>query len=175
MFLSAGPQVVSMSHSVLPGWLHPHLDGELVRVRPPVAGDEPALVQSMTDERVRQFIGGPVDAATAAQKASHKVVDRAWGQFVIIDRVSGEVAGSGSLERKRGPWEISYLLLPAFWRCGFATETVGLMRTWFFRNTAEDLLIATTQPQRTLSAGAGTGRGSFDRNVRAVRLRAVEV
>jgi RimJ/RimL family protein N-acetyltransferase len=150
----------------MPAWLDLPLVGELIRLRRPAAGDEPALMESMTDERVRRFIGGPVDAATASEKASRKAKDRVWGQFVIVDRVTDEVAGSGSLERKRGPWEISYLLLPAFWGRGFATETVLLVRTWFFLTMTEDLLIATTRrandrSQRVLERAGAHFTGTF--------------
>ncbi len=64
---------------------------------------------------------------------------------MIVDVVTGEVVGSGSLARKRGPWEVSFQLR---WQCrgnGFASEAVHLIRDWFFRHTTEDLLIATTQ------------------------------
>jgi ribosomal-protein-alanine N-acetyltransferase len=127
------------------GWLRPPLEGERVRLRPPAPGDEPALIEMATDTRVRRYLGGPADEATAAARAARKVTAPAWGQFVIVDVVTSQVVGSGSLARKRGPWEVSFQLR---WQCcgnGFALEAVQLIRDWFFRHTTEDLLIATTQ------------------------------
>ncbi|WP_436528354.1 GNAT family N-acetyltransferase [Actinoplanes sp. HUAS TT8] len=106
------------------GWLQPHLEGDRVRLRPPARGDEPELIEMATDTRVRRYIGGPVDQATAAAVAARKVSTPVWGEFVIVDRATSEVAGSGSLARKRGPWEISYQLRCCFWHKGYANPPV---------------------------------------------------
>ncbi|GAA0546705.1 hypothetical protein GCM10010172_30510 [Paractinoplanes ferrugineus] len=130
-------------------WLPTALTGERVVVRTPAAGDEPALVEMATDAQVRRYIGGPVDPATAQARAAQKISDSQWGQFVIVDRAAGVVAGSGSMARKRGPWEISYQLRPQWWRQGLTSEAVSLILGWFFTHTDEDLVIATTQHANT--------------------------
>ncbi|MEU8655880.1 GNAT family N-acetyltransferase [Actinoplanes philippinensis] len=145
----------------------PQLEGPLVRLRPPVPGDEPALIEMATDALVRRYIGGPADLATATAKATRKTTAPDPGEFVIIDCASGEVAGSGSLARKRGPWEISYMLRRSFWGRGLATQTVLLIRDGFFTHTTEDLLIATTQranegSRRVLQRAGGVFAGAFD-------------
>lgn len=127
------------------GWLWPQPEGVLVRLRPPATGDEPALIEMATDARVRQYIGGPVDVATATANANRKTTAPEWGEFAIVDRARGEVIGSGSLARKRGPWEVSYQLRQAYWHNGYASEAVALIQNWFFLYTSESLLIATTQ------------------------------
>ena len=131
------------------GWLTPTPEGERVLLRPPATGDEPALIEMATDPEVRRYIDGPVDPDTA--RAAQKTATPVWGQFVIVDRISGDVTGSGSLARKRGPWEISYQLRRPYWGRGFAGEAVTLVRDWFFAETDENLLIATTQLANTRS------------------------
>lgn len=149
------------------GWLEPQPKGTRVRLRPPALGDEPALIEMATDPQVRRYIGGPIDAATAAVRAARKATNPAWGEFIIVNLVTDEVVGSGSLARKRGPWEVSFQLR---WQCrgnGFALEAVLLIRDWFFQHTAENLLIATTQKAneacRRLLARAGAAfTGTFE-------------
>ncbi|WP_433294397.1 GNAT family N-acetyltransferase [Actinoplanes sp. CA-030573] len=145
----------------------PVLTGERVVVRDPATGDERALVDMATDPRVRRYLGGPKDQATAEADATAKVSEARWGQFVIVDRTAGVVAGSGSVARKRGPWEISYQLRHAFWGRGLAGEAVALVRDWFFAATGEDLLIATTQQanlasQRLLERLGAVPTGGFE-------------
>ncbi len=96
----------------------PQLQGPLVRLRPPAPGDEPALIEMATDALVRRYIGGPDDLATATAKAPRKVTTPDPGDVVIVARASGAVAGSGSLARKRGPWEICYMLRRTCWGRG---------------------------------------------------------
>jgi ribosomal-protein-alanine N-acetyltransferase len=127
------------------GWPQLQAEGVLVRLRAPAAGDEPALVDMATNARVRRYIGGPVDEATATATAHRKVTEPTWGEFVVIELATNAVAGSGSLARKRGPWELSLQLGHRYWGRGYALEAVLLIRDWFFQHTSEDLLIATTQ------------------------------
>jgi ribosomal-protein-alanine N-acetyltransferase len=130
---------------VVSGWPQLQAEGVLVRLRAPATGDEPALVEMATDARVRRYIGGPVDKAAATAAAHRKVTDPVWGEFVVVERATNDVAGSGSLARKRGPWELSLQLGHHYWGRGYALEAVLLLRDWFFQHTSEDLLIATTQ------------------------------
>ncbi len=148
-------------------WLQPQPEGALVRLRPPTADDEPALIAMATNARVRRYIGGAVDEVTATAKAHRKVTASAWGEFVIIETTTDQVAGSGSIARKRGPWELSLQLGDRYWGQGYALETVLLIREWFFHYTTEDLLIATTQRanepcRRLLQRAGGQFVGTFE-------------
>ncbi|WP_238487292.1 GNAT family N-acetyltransferase [Actinoplanes flavus] len=120
-----------------------------------------------TDVRVRRYIGGPVDETTAIAKAHRKVTAPAWGEFVVVERATSQIAGSGTLARKRGPWELSLQLGHGYWGRGYALETVLLIRDWFFQHTNEDLLIATTQRaneacRRLLQRAGGRFVGTFE-------------
>ncbi|GGK79399.1 GNAT family N-acetyltransferase [Mangrovihabitans endophyticus] len=144
------------------------LTGERVVVRAPAPGDGHALVEMATDARVRRYLGGPKDQVAAEVDAARKIGEARWGQFVIVDQAAGVVAGSGSVARKRGPLEISYHLRHAFWRRGLAGEAVALVRDWFFANTEDNELIATTQQanlasQRLLERLGAVQAGSFER------------
>jgi ribosomal-protein-alanine N-acetyltransferase len=119
------------------------------RLRP---GDEAALAELFCDPEVRRFVGGPFDLVTARTRAVQMVADPARGRFVIADRVTDVVVGSGDISRKRGPWEISYQLRRASWGMGLASETVATLLDWFFANTDEDILIAVTQDANDRSA-----------------------
>jgi ribosomal-protein-alanine N-acetyltransferase len=143
------------------------LTGPRVLVRAPAVGDEPALIEMATDPHVRRYLGGPQTPATAETNATAKINDARWGQFVIVEHATAAIAGSGSLARKRGPWEISYQLRHAFWGRGLAREAVDLVRAWFFTAFDDDLLIATTQQanlasQRLLDRLGATRAGSFE-------------
>ncbi|GAB3976773.1 GNAT family N-acetyltransferase [Plantactinospora veratri] len=126
-------------------WLPTPLDAGPVLLRRPAAEDLAGLTGLYTDGEVRRFLGGALDPATAASRAARLLAERAWGRFVIIDRSTGELAGSGDLARKRGPWEISYQLRPAFWGRGLASATINALVGWFFSQMEEEILIAVTQ------------------------------
>jgi len=126
-------------------WLPAPLESGRVAVRQPAPGDEAALVRLLTDGEVRQFLGGALDLGTARARAVRIVSELAWGQFVITERATDVVVGSGDISRKRGPWEISYQLRPASWGTGLASEAINALVDWFFANTDEDILIAVTQ------------------------------
>jgi ribosomal-protein-alanine N-acetyltransferase len=148
-------------------WLDRPLVGQHVVVRSPAAGDELALVELATDERVRRYVGGAVDPVTAVAKAASKISNPAWGQFVIARRDGSGLVGSGDLARKRGPWEVSYQLRYRCWGQGLATEAVALVRDWFFAATDNDVLIATTQAvnvrsRRLLERLGGAHVGAFE-------------
>jgi RimJ/RimL family protein N-acetyltransferase len=124
-----------------------YAEGTRIVLRPARPGDERALIRLATDPCVRRYIGGVRDPREADTRASQTVIAPRPGQFVIVDRSQEKVIGSGDIDRKREPWlyELSYQLLPAAWGQGFALEAVTLARVWFFENTGETALIATTQ------------------------------
>lgn len=103
-------------------WLQPPAAGERILLRAPQPGDEAALIEMATDPQVRAHVGGVVAHDVAATNAAQKVNDPAWGQYVITDRSTGVVIGSGDVARKRGPWEVSYQLRRASWGSGLGAR-----------------------------------------------------
>ncbi len=126
-------------------WLPKPLSTERVLVRPPMPGDESALVTLLADSDVRRFVGGALDPETAVSRVTAQVAEPAWGAFVIVYRPSGMVIGSGDIARKRGPWEVSYQLSRGCWGQGLAREALDLVTSWYFANMGEPRLIAVTQ------------------------------
>lgn len=84
-----------------------------------------------------------VDAARI--RAAGIVADAAWGVFVLAERDTACVVGSGDISRKRGPWEVSYQLRSASWGAGLAGEAVRCLVDWLFANMDERELTAVTQ------------------------------
>ncbi|SDT74435.1 GNAT family N-acetyltransferase [Actinoplanes derwentensis] len=147
-------------------WLVDPLTGTKVLLRAPALGDEPALIEMATDPRVCRYLKGPVEPSVARDYASRRIEAPGWGTFVVVALDTREVAGQGSIERKRGPWEVSYKFRYSYWGRGLASEAVDLIRGWFFEHTGEDLLIATTQKanlrsRRLLSRVGATFTGTF--------------
>jgi RimJ/RimL family protein N-acetyltransferase len=147
-------------------WLVDPLIGTKVLLRAPAPGDESALIEMATDPRVCRYLKGPVEPGVAMESARRRVEAPGWGKFVVVALSSREVAGQGSIERKRGPWEVSYKLRYSYWGQGLASEAVDLIRAWFFEHTGENLLIATTQKanlrsRRLLARVGATFAGTF--------------
>lgn len=132
-------------------WLPTPLTAARVSVRRPQPGDETMLAQLYTNLDVRRFVGGPLDLSDAQRRALQAVTDEEWGTFVIAT-IAGATIGSGDIRRKRGPWELSYQLDPAYWGQGLASEAVTTLVRWFFDATPADLLIAVTQEDNQRSS-----------------------
>ncbi|ROO63088.1 RimJ/RimL family protein N-acetyltransferase [Micromonospora sp. Llam0] len=148
-------------------WLVNPLIATKVLLRSPAPGDEPALVEMATDPRVCRYLKGPVELGVAEERARRRVEAPEWGKFVVVALTGGEVAGQGSIARKRGSWEVSYKLRHAYWGLGMASEAVTLIRTWFFENIAEEPLVVTTQranerSRRLLARAGATFTGAFE-------------
>jgi ribosomal-protein-alanine N-acetyltransferase len=89
------------------GWLEPQPAGGLVLLRPPAPGDEPALIEMALDAEVRRYVGGPVSADAALEKASRTVSSStrasSWSSSVLWAMSSGAVISRRSEGRGRFP------------------------------------------------------------------------
>ncbi|MFY1670353.1 GNAT family N-acetyltransferase [Plantactinospora sp. WMMB334] len=126
-------------------WLPEPLDAGRVILRRPAPEDLAGLIGLYLDDEVRRHLGGALDRPTARARAGRTVSEPAWGGFVIVDRGTRELVGSGDLSRKRGPWELSYQLRRASWGQGLASEMISSLVDWFFTWMDDDVLIAVTQ------------------------------
>jgi len=111
-------------------------------------GDADGLTQLYVDPRVRAFLGGPLDLATAQQRIAALLADRANTWVRAVRAAAGApLAGLVMLDPHHDgeDLEISYLLLPAFWGCGLATAAVAQMRQDAFQTLGLGQVVAETQ------------------------------
>lgn len=115
---------------------------------PLASGDLPDLMALFTDPDSRLFLGGPVEPALAEARslawiessssdpvwAIRRHQDSAFVGYVILDsHHDGEDI------------EISYALLPRYWRQGYATEALAFALTHAFGRLGLPTVIAETQ------------------------------
>lgn len=102
-----------------------------LRLRELTAEDAAALLALYSDPAVMQFMGAPPDSLEEeiANIAAHRVQyyeARGYGLWGVTLRGSDDLIGRcGLLDAPlEGPTEVelSYLLAPAYWGCGLATE-----------------------------------------------------
>ena len=107
-------------------------------------GDMALLVALRTDEAVRRYLGGAIDATTAAQLAE-VTLSHPKGLFVAERRDTEEAIGLVILHPGHGGTEVSYQFLPSSWKQGFASEAVRCVIDHAFDSEGIDELIAVTQ------------------------------
>jgi RimJ/RimL family protein N-acetyltransferase len=117
--------------------------GARVRLRPIHVDDQRASVALRMDPRVRQHLGGPVDAAEARARFLREL--DAWGHFAVCDLDGDEMIGTVSFGSERGAWEVSYAVQADRWGVGLGREAVALAVGWFRRELGDVELIAVTQ------------------------------
>jgi len=127
------------------GWLDDPLTASRLRLRPWRADDEAAIAALKADPQVRMFLGGPVPPEKALATTQSQIANQTWGHFVLADLVDDVAFGTVTLDRKRGPWELSFQLSPERWGQGLMSDAVGLASAWFFMKTDDESLIAVTQ------------------------------
>jgi RimJ/RimL family protein N-acetyltransferase len=99
------------------------------------ARDRPAVVELFASPDVGTYVGGP-QPRDELERAVPEVPGRRPGYFVIdldgamIGMVSFARA-TGHVRPAAGEAELSYLLLPEAWGCGYAAEACAAALDWF--------------------------------------------
>jgi RimJ/RimL family protein N-acetyltransferase len=125
-------------------WLPKPIVGDRVRLRAVQGHDVTYLVELWTDDRVRRYLGGPLDPEAALTRATLAVGAR--NAFAVEQVGGGSLTGLCSIGTYRtGDTEVSYEFLPAYWGAGYALEAVALVVQWAFDNLRPQRLIAVTQ------------------------------
>lgn len=118
------------------------------------ASDEDHMVWLMGDADVYRYLGGPVDEATM-RKNFAALQERGFNpnEWVIRELESGASIGwIGLSEHHDGEdTEISYLLLPEWWRQGYGKETVQAILDYAATELALPRVIAETQSANVAS------------------------
>lgn len=114
----------------------------------PEYDDIEELVTLYTDTEVRKYLGGPADAALLRQRIIARIGSSEHASYWIIRHArDGAFIGSVSLAPHHDGirTEISYQLLPRWWRQGYATEVVHRVIAHAFADLGIPEIVAETQ------------------------------
>ena len=78
---------------------------------------------------------------------------RGYGHFTVVERATGAVIGRAGLYYPEG-WlgvELGWIIRPARWGNGFATEAARAVLRWTWANTTVDHVISLIEPTNTQS------------------------
>lgn len=123
-------------------WTDETIRTERLLLRAVREADRPVVIALLTDPRVREFLGGPVDLPDDFD--SHPLGEQpgVWG---IQPAGSDTIVGTVSITHRRDRPELSYNLVPASWGAGHATEACGAVLDWVWDTTDDHQVIAVTQ------------------------------
>lgn len=125
-------------------WTDLVIETDRLRLRAWRRSDEPVIVEMLTSIDVRRFLGGPMDRDAVTAAMANPVGELANSFCIAL--VDDDVAiGAVSLGEQHGEPELSYELVPAAWRQGYATEAVAAFLDWAWAQHAEPSMIAVTQ------------------------------
>lgn len=124
-------------------WLAEPLRTERLSLRPTRPGDGTWIKPMLVDAEVRKYLGGALTEDEARERT--KITGERWGHFALALRETGEAVGTLSFEKKTDVWELSFSLRRNAWGKGYMEEAVRAALPWFFKETGEDEVTATTQ------------------------------
>lgn len=114
-----------------------------------IAVDMPALVRLFSELSVRRFLGGPVAAEIAAQRAREVVsqAHRAWAIRHPTGERDAPLLGIVLLDRHHDSdsLEVSFLLLPEHWGRGIGSSAVAQALYYAFETLGSSQILAETQ------------------------------
>jgi RimJ/RimL family protein N-acetyltransferase len=121
------------------------------------------------DPVVARYVGGPFDRATAWRQMAifmgHREM-RGWTSSPVIERSSGRLVGRGGLWQPEG-WpglEVGWILHPAVWGRGYATELGQAARDYAFEVLRAPHLISVINRENVASIRVAERIGStFER------------
>lgn len=116
-------------------------------VRPPAPGDRHPLLELLSSEAVREYLGGVPAQSTVDVKLTKILANEQQNHFSVELIGSGDFAGLISLHRYHDGehWEFSYQFQPQFWGAGYATETLRAALPRFCAGLKVDHVFAETQ------------------------------
>lgn len=144
-------------------------------LRPVVTSDLGDFQDLCADQRVRAFLGGPLDSDQAIRRFEGMLAAVRALHWAVRLRQGGTFIGLISIDRHRdgGAYEISYQLLPRYWGRGLARETVAAALAGGLDHLGVDTMLAETQVANERSI-ALLGAIGFTEQARATRFGAVQ-
>jgi ribosomal-protein-alanine N-acetyltransferase len=133
------------------------LETERLILRHQQASDVPDLVDLWADPEVTRYLGGPRDRVwlrSVFEETAHDPHAEPYDLWPLIEKESGQLVGHcGLLEKKvegRPEIELTYVLAPAAWGKGYATEVGRALVRYAFARGIERL-IALIEPGNAAS------------------------
>lgn len=116
----------------------PDLHDESITLRPPLPGDVDAITAAVQDPDIPAFTMVPTpytadDAVAYVERAATSWRDGTAASFVIVDRGTGELLGSISVQHPdedAGHAEVGYWVLASARGRGVASRALGLIAGW---------------------------------------------
>jgi RimJ/RimL family protein N-acetyltransferase len=145
--------------------MQPTLTGSRVLLRPWEAGDVDAVVAACQDPEVQRWTVVPVpyrrvDAETFVGEIAVQTRADGGALFAVVDRASGELAGSiGLFPPTDGVGEIGYWGVAGFRGRGLMTEAVVLLSRWAFEEVGLRRLELLVDPRNDASRRLGERAG----------------
>jgi signal transduction histidine kinase/RimJ/RimL family protein N-acetyltransferase len=163
----------------------PPLVDEAVLLRPPGAGDVPAIAAACADPEIARWVPVPVPYTAADAAAFVEIVAEGWATggdatFAIVEVATGRLVGMIGLHRGSRPTRASvgYWLAPAARGRGLATRAVRLVAGWAFEDPAlerlELMTLVGNDPSGRVALRAGFRREGILRRYLAFRDAAVD-
>jgi ribosomal-protein-alanine N-acetyltransferase len=136
------------------------VESERLLVRRPRADDRPGLERVFCDPAMMQYLGGawPADkvAEVLREWRDDWGVEERWSGVLLL-RDGEELIGTAGLTRDTIPgelgFEISWFVLPAQQRRGFATEITTTIARFAFDDLGAERVLAETHPRNPASNG----------------------
>ena len=119
-----------------------------LQLRQPTTEDLGVLGNLWRDKKVRQFLGGTISDEEIEAKIV--AIQDHWnrygfGQFAIYNKNTEQIIGICGLHHSEDGIEISYMLFPAYWGFGLATEAVCASLNYGFNFLKLNRIVAITQ------------------------------
>lgn len=139
-------------------WTDEQVATERTVLKAPTAADSMFVVEMLTDDSVRTFLGGRASFAVVEWVKAHSLAPQ-WGTFVVHlpeADLPGERQRIGmvALEDWRGDLELSLQLLPEFWGQGYARELSEAVLEWAWANSDARSIIAVSHADNARAVAA---------------------
>jgi len=123
------------------------------------AGDLPILACLWTNPDATRFMGGPRDYNELIGMLTEDLETQPspeWNLWPLVEKATGNVIGHcGILDKEIDgvtEYEVNYILDPAAWGKGYATEIVVALKDYTLNQMGLDHVVALIDPENTASA-----------------------
>ena len=130
---------------------------ERLTIRSLAEADIPQITSLWADEQVTRFMGGPrvYQEVSASLKRDLEAPLLRFDLWAVVEKGSGAIVGHCGLLPKtvdgRDEVELVYVIAPAFWRRGYASEAAAAIRDYAFQTLGVPRLVSLINPANTAS------------------------